>query len=216
VRDQEDVSDFNIYKVVRNTSDGTDYFKAVNARPGDVLTFYVRVRAGNSSLSNVVVRETLPSGIIYIGDIKVDNVAKSGNVINGLNIGDIPAGEEKIVTFRGDVAGPDNFSFGQTELNNTVLVSSSNQESLSDTAKVIVSKTAVAGAATTVSTGFTNNVLLDSFFIPLVITLLILWFFKFHILRIEGWLDNRKKEYKDFKFRKAFETKVNRIRSKEL
>ncbi|MDD5606242.1 MAG: hypothetical protein PHN37_00005, partial [Candidatus Pacebacteria bacterium] len=88
--------------------------------------------------------------------------------------------------------------------------------SLSDTAKVIVNKTAVAGAATNVSTGLTNNALLDSFFIPLVITLLILWFFKFYIVRIEAWLDNRKKEYKDFRFKKAFETKVNKIKSREL
>ncbi len=208
-------AEFSLEKTVRNLSDGTIFLKSVSADPSEVLIFRISVKAGNQNLSNVIVKDTLPNGLIYVGELKLDNVLTAGNILTGFNIGDLSAGQEKVITFRADVAGKESFVFGQTELTNTVLASTDNV-SHSDTAKVVVSKTAVAGAVTGISTGLTNNLFLDSFFLPLVITLAVIWLFKSRILRFEEWLDERKKRYQEYYSNKLLRLRIGKIRTKEF
>lgn len=208
-------ADFSIEKTVGNLSDGTIFSELIYADPREMLTFRIVVKAGNNSLYDVVVKDTLPNKIIYRGDLRVDNILTLGDIFIGLNIGNLAAIQEKTITFRGDVAGPESFSFGQTQLTNIVLVSSGTN-SLSDTAKVVVSKTAVAGAATNITTGLTNNIFLDSFLLPLMITLLIVWLFKSHIIKFEEWLDSGKKEYRIYKSKKILQLKIAKIKAEEL
>jgi uncharacterized repeat protein (TIGR01451 family) len=211
----EQIPDFSIEKTVRNLSDGTIFSKTVLADPGEILTFRIKVKAGNSSISNVIVKDTLPNGIIYEGDLRIDNVLVSGDIVTGINIGNLTANQEKIITFQSAVRGAENFPFGQTTLTNTSLVSSG-ATSRSDTAQIIVSKVAVAGAATAISTGLTNNILIDSFLLPLMIALLIVWVFKARIIKFEEWLDNRKKEHQIYKSNKILQMKIAQIKNKEL
>ena len=208
--------DFSINKTIRNLSTATGYSKTVYASPGEFLVFGIVVQAGNDQLNNVIVKDVIPAGLIYDGDLRIDNVLMaSGDVINGLNIGSLAPGQKKTVTFKTRVAGSETFSFGQTEIVNTAFASS-DQVSLSDTAKVFVVRTAIAGIATQVPTGLTNNVFLDSFLLPLIVTLLIIWLFKSRIVNFEQWLDSRKKEYQIYKSRKMLQMKVARIKAKEF
>ena len=208
-------ADFSINKTVRNLSQTTSFLKTVNVNPGEVLVYGVVIQAGNDSLNNVIVKDVLPAGLIYEGDLRVDNISTAGNINTGLNIGNLSAGQKKTITFKTRVAGAENFTFGQTEITNTVTVSS-DQSSLSDTAKVIVVKTAIAGIATQVPTGLTNNPFLDSFLLPLTLTLLIIWLFKSRIVRFEEWLDSRKKEYQVYKSKKILQIKIARIKAQEF
>ena len=208
-------ADFAVQKTIRNLSKGTVYSELTYAEPGEVLTVGIVVNAGNSTLYNVNVKDTLPSGLIYQGELKVDNVSNSGDILNGLNIGTLSAGQQKTITFRADVASAESFSFGQSQLTNTALVTSSSN-SRSDTAKVIVSRGAVAGAATEVSTGLTNNIFLDSFLLPLMATLLLIWLFKSRIVRFEEWLDRRKNQYGVYKSKKVLQFKIAKIKAREF
>ena len=212
--ESEATPDFIIRKTVRNVSQGTNYFDLINARPGEVLNFGIVVKAGNDPLYNMVLQDILPAGLLYRGELKIDNVLTSGDIFEGLNIGYIPAGQSKTIIFRADVAGEGSFSFGQTELANTALVYNQNY-SRSDTAKVIVSKTAVAGVATEVPTGWTNNLLLDSFFLPLSASLFVIWLLKSRIIRFEEWLDERKRKYLEYKSKKVLKMKIAKTKFRE-
>lgn len=208
-------TDFSVNKTVRNLSDGTAFLKSVSADPGDVLTFRIKVKAGDNSLSNIIVKDTLPSGVTFVGDLRIDNILTSGNILVGLNIGNLAAKQEKTITFRADVLDPENFAFGQTRLVNSVLVSS-DLISRSDTAEVMVTKAAVAGAVTAIPTGLTNNILFDSFLIPLTIALLAIWLFKSRILKVEEWLDAQKKKYQEYRSDKILRLKIAKIKTEEF
>lgn len=211
----EDVRDFAVKKTVRNLSRNTAYADLVYANPGDVLMFGIVIQAGNRSLSNVNVKDVMPEGLIYQGEVRVDNILTHGSVITGLNIGSIPANQKKTITFKAQVAGWESFPFGQTELNNSASVST-NQGTLYDNARVIVTKAAVAGIATKVPTGLTNNVFIDSFVLPLLLTLFIVWLLKARIINLEEWLDKKKKAYQAFKSRKSLQVKVGKIKTQEF
>ncbi len=206
---------FTIRKSVRNLSTGTVFSDAIYANPGDMLNFGIVIQAGSETVQNVVVKDVVPNGLIYQGDLKVNNVFTPGNIITGLNIGTLSPHEKTTITFRVNVAGAESFPFGQTEIINTALVSSDNF-SLSDTAKTIVSRTAVKGIATDVSTGFTNNILIDYFLFPLLAALLIVWLLKSRVIKVEEWIDLRKKQYKEYKTKKMLQLEINKIKAKEF
>ena len=207
--------EFSVNKTIRNLSRGTAYSDTVYAEPGEVLVVGMVVQAGSDLVSDVVVKDTLPGGLIYQGDLRVDNVLTSGNILTGLNLGTLAAGQKKTITFRADVASAGNFAFGQTELVNTASASSGNV-SRSDEAKVLVTRAAVAGIATKVPTGLTNNFFLDSFFLPLLLTLLIVWLLKSRILKFEEWLDLRKKQYQTYKSSKMLQLRIAQEKAKEF
>lgn len=204
-----------VNKLVRNLSDGTAWLNSVSADPNEVISFRIKVKAEDSSLENVIVKDTLPEKVIYRGNLKIDNISSGGNIISGLNIGNLAAGQTKIITFDGQIAGSDQFTFGQTKLTNSALAYTTTA-SHSDTAEIIVNKTAVAGVATGISTGWVNNLFLDSFFFPLVISLFLIWLLRSHIIKFEEWLDKRKKEYQEYRSKKLLQFKIAQIKTKEL
>ncbi len=206
---------FTVEKTVRNLSDGTNYLKSVSTDPKEVLIFRIKVKAENESLSDVIVKDTLPNGLTYLGELKINNVSVSGNILTGLNIGDFSAGEEKVITFQVNVLGPESFAFGQTELKNRVLVST-DDFSRSDIAEVVVSRAAVAGAVTEIATGLTNNIFFDSLFLPFIIALVVIYLFKSRIIKFEEWLDERKKKYREYYSNKILRLKISRIRIEEF
>ncbi|MGB9743612.1 MAG: hypothetical protein ACPLW9_02825 [Minisyncoccales bacterium] len=70
----------------------------------------------------------------------------------------------------------------------------------------------VAGAATNVSTGLTNNIFLDSFILPLLSTLLIIWLLRAKIVNLEQWLDKKKKTHQLYKSEKLLNDRLTKIK----
>jgi len=73
----------------------------------------------------------------------------------------------------------------------------------------------VLGTATGVSTGLTDNILVDSFFLPVVFALILAWLFKSHLIKWEEWLDEKEREYGKFKSEKLLKLKIAQIKVRE-
>ncbi len=205
-----------VEKFAKNLSDGTDYSKEqVSADPDEIIVFLIKVKAEGSGVKNVKVKDILPPKMFYLPNtLEVDGKQVSGN-ISFLDIGDLVASQEKEITFRVKLLGADNFSFGETVLVNTVNVSADNLPSVSDSVKIIVNKKGVLGA-TTISTGLTNNFFLDSFFLPLIISLALVYFLKIYIVKFEKWVDEKKRAYKEYRINKILASKTRKVRFKEI
>lgn len=203
-----------VNKLVRSVISGSFYLDSVWANPNETVSFSIQIVAGNTLFENVIVKDTLPPQITYLGNLKIDGINVTGNIISGINIGNLPANQTTTITFDAKIGQANQFNLGQTTLINTVLVYN-NLVANSDTAKVIVTKT-TGGPATIVPTGLTNNLFLDSFFLPLTITLAIIWAFKSHIIRFEEWLDARKRGYEEYRARKLLQMKIAKIKMQEF
>jgi len=115
---------------------------------------------------------------------------------------------------------------GDTTFDCTLTVTDTEGKSDSDLMQVLVKKRVVAAngittpkvktIATLVSTGLTNNFFLDSFFLPLVMTLIIIWLFKSHILSWEEWLDERKRKYLEYRSKKLLQFKITKLKAREF
>jgi hypothetical protein len=209
------VTNPTVQKLVRNLSMGTGFVDQVSASPLDVVSFSITISAGSSQLDNLIVKETLPSQITWrSGTLRVDGSSVYGDIVSGYNLGSLSANQTRTITFDADVATAGNFVFGDTQLVNSVLVYNSSISS-SDTAKIVVTRKAVAGA-TSVSTGLTDNLFVDSFLIPLAIALLLLWLLKSRIIKWEQWLDVKRKGYREYKSDKVLRLKTKKIRVQEF
>jgi len=204
-----------VNKWVRNLSDGTGWSDSVLADPSEVISFSITITAANSALDNVIVKDTLPGQIVWRqNSLKLDGNSVSGDIVSGYNIGSLSANQTRTVTFDADIASAASFAFGNTSLTNSVTVSSSNTSN-SDTATIVVTKKAVAGA-TSISTGLTNNLFIDSFLLPLAIALFLVWLFKSNIIKLEQWLDTRKMGYQKYRSTKLLQIKIAKAKTQEL
>ncbi len=168
-----------IAKYARNLSSGKlNWSTFASASPSDIMQFALLVKAnGPQDLHNVVVKDTLPSSLIYKGGLTINNTPSSGDIIAGINLGTIFAGQTKTVVYRAQVSLPQNFSLGMTTLANSVSVKAT-EAYASASSTIIVSKTGILGEAITIDTGLTNNILEDSFLLPLLIILSTAWLYK--------------------------------------
>jgi hypothetical protein len=73
----------------------------------------------------------------------------------------------------------------------------------------------VLGAATAAPTGLTNNFLVDSFFLPVVSLLILVWLFKSHLIKWEEWLDEKKRGLRNFKSQTFLKMKTAQIKARE-
>jgi len=200
-----------IQKLVRNVSDGTALLDSVSADPGEIISYSIKVTADGSDVQSVILKDTLPDRIIYNNNLRVDGAYQGGDLISGINLGTISAYQSKTITFDAQVATQDRFSIGDTPLINTALVYST-IASNSDTATVVVRRQ----TPTIISTGITNNILFDSFFLPLAIASSLVWLFKSKIFQFEEWLDSRSKKYRQFKAKKVLQFKCAKIKAQEF
>lgn len=144
-----------VVKRARNLTKGQTVFAdSVAANPGDRLEFQVQVQSTGTASDNVSIRDTFPALLTYTGNLKVDGLVVGGDVVNGLSLGNLAAGQTKTVIFEGKVAEAASFGFGTTDVINTVLASHT-QAAVADTLPVRVTKSG-AGAATSVPTGPLN------------------------------------------------------------
>ena len=70
--------------------------------------------------------------------------------------------------------------------------------------------------ASTISTGLTNNFWVDSFILPLAITLLALWMLKSGMLiGVQEWVANRQRKFADYKASKQLKARILSIKRAE-
>jgi hypothetical protein len=198
-----------VKKFVRNISDGGPWQESVFADPEEVLVFSIQIRADNADLENVIVKDVLPDKIHFLGNLTLDNQPISGNILSGINIGRILAGQTKTISFRATVAKRENFHQAETRLLNSAIVSSGSI-SASSTATIIVKLT-----PTLLKTGIANNIFSDSFVLPLFSSLFLVWLFREKIIQWEKIIDERKKQYLDYKARKLLQLKIAKLKLKE-
>jgi len=208
-----------ISKTVRNmTSGNSNWSTSTYASPSDTLMFMITIQAtGSQSVNNVFVRDIFPGNLIYRNQQIVSGSSNySGDITSGLSIGSISAGQTVTITYQAQVAALQNFSYGTTTLNNSVSVTSSDSTSNPTTsASVSVTRSAVYGASS-VATGLTNNLLMDSFILPLMLALIGLWMFKSGMfIKVEKWADGHKKTSRGYKAEKELNHRIAQIREAE-
>lgn len=170
-------------QVINLTSGNLNWASSVNAQPSDILSFAITVQANGQDMHNVMVSDIFSSTLIYRGNLMVNtNFNYSGNITSGINIGTVYAGQPVIVSYQAQVAPAGVFALGATAINNNTTVTSSESGIQTSNATVIVNNSLVYGASTysnasSISTGLTNNFLTDSFFLPLLLIILGLWFY---------------------------------------
>ena len=98
------------------------YARSIAANPGQQVEFAVKITAmGEGDLNNVVLKNIFPSRLTYVkGSTSIDEQKVDDSIISGLNIGNIPLGSYKIVTFHGLLSGYSSFNYGLTSLINEI------------------------------------------------------------------------------------------------
>ena len=200
----------------KNLTTGLGWYSTVAANPSDMLMFMITLVAqGNQGVNNVFVRDILPYGLVYKNNLVVSGSnGYGGDVTSGINIGTISAGQTVTITYQAQVGPASNFIYGTSILTDNASVTSSGNNPNVSNATVSVNRTAVYGA-TSVSTGLTNNFLVDSFFLPLMIALLGLWLFRSGLFGFEKWADKKKISAIRYKAKKQLKAKIAEIQKKE-
>ncbi len=205
---------FDVRVSAKNISRGdTTWYNSLRAEPLELLMFRIRViSTGNSEVANIRVKNTLPTNIIYQGDLLIDGAFSSKNInTEQVNIGDLSAGQTRIITFEAQVAAETKFNYGTSNLVNTVLAYNEDF-SHTDTCTIMVTRKAVAGAATDVSTGITNDIF-DSILFPLALAFLMVWIFKSRFIGLDEWTHKRKKKVDEYRAKKKLKRKIAQAKS---
>lgn len=230
---QNNIANLTVTKTVKNLtgyppglSGQAGFSSSVYANPSDVLMFMITLQAtGNQSIQNITVRDIFPANLIYSNQLVVActgstnnynncnaNYNYSGSITSGINLSTIYTGQTVTITYQAQVGPAANFTYGTTTLTNNVSATSSNAGyNPTSNASVVVTRGAVLGAST-VSTGLTNNFLMDSFVLPLGITLILLWMWRAGMFYgIEKWLEGKKKIRRGFKAEKELMKRISAI-----
>jgi len=136
----QNIYDLSINKTVRDITAGqTGYIDSVAAQNNDRVMFKIEVaNTGNVALSNVIVRDTLPSQFSFAnGTVRIDGVVSADSLISGvINTGSLGTGSSHIITFEA-VINTGNFSGTQTIIN-TAFARADQVSEKNDTASAVV------------------------------------------------------------------------------
>lgn len=227
VKNSSEIASFSVAKTVRNVSKGhRAWYKSVGAKPGDKLVFQIMITAtGNKASQDIKVKDALPANLIYQGDLKVDGVAKEGNITREtIEIESIRFGQSKRITFAAKVAAEEKFKKANTNLINTA-VAYNIENSDTDTCRIAVVKEARAAVSgedkdkgisgvSTVSTGVASA-MLTSILFPLALALLIVWIFKSEIIGLDMIFEQRKKQVAEYRAKKKLKKLIARFNDKK-
>jgi uncharacterized repeat protein (TIGR01451 family) len=207
-----------VSKTVRNLTSGSGWANSVYANPLDTVMFMITLRAsGNQDIQGVFVRDTFPANLIYKNQLIISGSNNySGDIAYGINLGTIYAGQTVTITYQAQLAGAQNFSYGTTTLNNNVSATASNAGYIpTSNASIYVTRTAVYGASS-ISTGLTNNLWVDSFFLPLLLAAIGILAWKFGaFLGIEKWLNVKRKAKRNHDSEKELAKRIALIQETE-
>lgn len=135
--------DFTLTKHVR--AEGTTaWAKSITVNPGTTVEYLLTYKnTGNTTQTNVVIKDSLPKGATYVkGSTTVNgkSVADGVTTSNGINIGNQAAGATVQVIFKAKIASNDDLDVcGDNKLNNTGSAVTSDGTK-TDTALVITNK----------------------------------------------------------------------------
>jgi uncharacterized repeat protein (TIGR01451 family) len=173
-------------RVINLTSGNLNWQSSTTAKPGDVLSFSITLQAIGRDIHNIVVTDILPPNLIYTGKLMINAILSSGNPTYGINIGTLPAGQLTIISYQAQV--PQSVNYGTTTVSSNSTVTSSESGAQTSLASVTINNFAVQGI-TYLPTGTTNNIINDSFFIPLTIIILAAWlYFSGRVYKFADWL----------------------------
>ena len=136
--------------LVKEEGIDTDWQKHVNLNPdGDFSIMIILASSGEETIDEISVRNVLPDGLIYQGNLKVDGAPFVGNILADLNLGSISQGQSKFITFDAKVAAPEEFSLDNIYLN-SISTAYYGDELVSDSVGIEVTRdsTGVAAAGT--------------------------------------------------------------------
>jgi len=207
----------SISKTVKNLTSGSGFSNSVYASPSDMLMFMVTLQtAGNQTASNIRITDLGSNGLIYRDQLTVSGANYTGDMSSGIYINNISPYQTVTITYQAQVANSSYFSYGTTTLtNNASITGSGYNYNQTASATVTVNRTAVYGA-TSISTGLTNNLLVDSFLLPLLFALLGIWLWKSGLLfGIEKWLGDKKKQGSNYKSEKELNKRIEAIQNME-
>lgn len=179
-------------KAINLTSGNLGWSKTINAKPYDILSFSVAIQT-DKDLSNIFIKETLPTNLAYSGNLLINAVKnEAANPINGINVGSLRAGEVLVVSYQAKVNPSSGYGTVNSEVITTITADQISQ--ITDTATIVVNNSQVSGAATTnptdLSTGQTNNLFKDSFFLPMMLIVFGGWlYFSGRIYSFADWLN---------------------------
>ncbi len=134
----------SIQKFGRNITAGQAEFNSnVSAKPNDTIEFLIKVHSlSNGVLNNVIVKDVLPNGFIYVANTtSINNQITTDNLTSstGLNIGTLYPNQEATIRFSARVNGSSLFNTGITYLVNTAYIMSANGTDINTSAQLPIS-----------------------------------------------------------------------------
>lgn len=192
--EEEKEEELVVTKRVKSLDRNIGYTSSLSALPGESLNYSVRIDAEKEDARDVIVKDTMPGEKIkYDGNLRVDGVRVSGNIENGIDIGDISKGDYKTVTFDAKVTQREDFLIGTTSITNVARATSKNA---TDTGKATVHVTRKRPTAppTEVPTGITGNGIVDYILLPLLLAMTILFLFRKQFSGLAKRIENVSRE----------------------
>ncbi len=121
----------------------TQWQKAIQVGENGHLYFMIAV-ANNETVQvdNLIVSANIPSEVVSLGNVQVNGIAISGDIVNGLDIGSVAPATAKTVTFEGMTQ---TFSTNETKQSNAKVTVGT--ASITDTLGLMFNPGQVAGAA---------------------------------------------------------------------
>ncbi len=139
-----------ISSLIRNPATAEDggWRKSIKAQPGDKLSFMIVVAStADDPVEQVKLINDLPEGISFLGNLRVNDVPSTGNIVTGVNLGTLASNESKAITFDAQVGEPQYFSVGSTFLKNISTIYYEHDKTLRDEIEIEVRKEAEGVAA---------------------------------------------------------------------
>lgn len=182
-----------IEKRARNLSKGQIFFTDyVIAEPGEVLEFQIIINPG-SGIRNAILKDALPEKIfVRRNSLKVNRILTSGDLFNGISLGNLNENQTTIITFWADVSQASEFSFGSTNLTNTANLHFEGG-SVSDSVAIEIKKAKVLGV-TNISTGQKEKIVFELFVLFLILALVLKTILNLHLFDFNPWLNIKIKE----------------------
>lgn len=172
------LSFLSIKKQALNVTSGNPswFSTAIYANPSDILNFAITLQGNGREIHNVTLKDILPQGLIYKGNLAINmNPNYGGDITSGINIGTVYSGSPVMISYQAQVDA-NSLNFGQNNIvdNTTITSDETGEQSIGLT--ILTSKSLVYGAST-ISTGLTNYFFADSFFLPLLLIIAGVWFY---------------------------------------
>src|SRR3989344_581492 len=176
-------------KVINLTAGNLNWQTSVNAKPGDILSFAITLQAPSQDVHNIFVQDILPANLLYKDNLTINaSLNNIGNPASGINVGTLSAGQVEVISYQVQVASSPNFAYGLSNLTSTANITSQESGTQTAIATVLINNSSVQGI-TTIPTGLTNNLLEDSFFLPLLIVLISVWlYFSGSAYKFADWM----------------------------